>query len=413
MVKNGTSPAGNVGISAGGIIEAEAERGPTGLESREIAGGVGFPHAPEDREQFPRQGMSGVGGVYGMGHHPFVMSFEGVLSAAQGGVHGAEDDVFEDAVSSLGQSQSRGSGPSFFVDAAGLSFEADAAVFPEFAFGFEAPGGVEIGQQGQGANGADAGQLFPLPEDRFVSSEFSEMFSCQGDLDAGGVEADPEQLQLRGEGRGVLGFEPGAPAVEGMDDGGGKVQTQGAGAGAKAAEVLGVVLDVTMVQVDPLFQFDTPVVVAVMDGPEKTAAEERGELGGVDGVVFVAVGGDEVVSPRIADDELIDVGPEVSAEPAGQGAFLEGEVLDALEGVENLTDGGDGGGDGVAGLNAAMGLNGNFGGVAMHVGSDIIGGHDGSFRMGSFCIEPLYPRMPSLHIFTDERRFTDNRDSSL
>jgi hypothetical protein len=150
--------------------------------------------------------------------------------------------------------------------------------------------------------------------------------------------------------------------------------------------LLGVDLNVSMVKDDPLFQFDTSVVVTVMDGPEKTAAEEGGELGGVDFVVFVAVGGDEVVSPWIADDELIDVGAEVSAKPAGEGAFLEGEVLDALEGVEDLADGGDGGGDGVPGLEAAMGLNGDFGGVAMHVGSDIISCHDGSFRMGLFAI---------------------------
>jgi hypothetical protein len=399
MVNNETSPARYVGITERCFVERFAECWLTESESREIAGGIGFPDAPEGRQQFPREGMSGIRGIYGMCHHPFVMGFEGVLFTSQGGVDGAEDGAFEDAVSPLGQPKSGGSWLAFFIGAAGLAFESDTAVFPEFAFGFEPPGGVEIGQQGQGANGSDAGEFFPFLENRFVSDEFSEMFSCEGDLGVRGVQADPEQLQLIGEGRNRMGFEPGASAVESVNDVGGDVETAGAGAGADTTGVLGMVLDVAMIQADPLFQFDAPVVVAVMDGPEEAASKECGEFGGVDFVVFVAVGGNEVVSSGIADDELIDVGAEVSTEPAGQGAFLEGEVLCALEGVEDLTDGGDGGGDGMSGFDPSVGFNGDFGGVAMHVGSDIIGFHDGSFRMGLFC-DKHYTQGCRLFIFS-------------
>ena len=410
MVSNGTSPAWDVGISASCLVARSAKIGLTHSEPREVAGGIGFPHAPEDCEQFPREGMSGIGGIYGIGHHPFILGFQGVLFASQGGVHGAKDGAFEDAVTSLGQSKSSGSWSALFIGAAGLAFESDAAVFPEFAFGFESPGGVEIGQQSQGADRSDAGKFFPLLEDRFAADEFSELFSGQGDLGVGGVEADPEQLQLIGERWGFLCFEPRISSVEGVDNVGGDVEAESAGAGADATGLAGMTLNVSMVKADPLFQFDASVVVAVMDGPEESAAEESGEFGGVDFVVFVAVGGDEVVSAGITDDELIDVGAKVSAEPAGQGAFLDGEVLCALEGVEDLADGGDGGGDGVPGLDAAMGLNGDFGGVAMHVGSDIIGFHDGSFRMGLFC-DKHYTQGCRLFIFS--RMHADGHGFSL
>jgi hypothetical protein len=384
MVQNGTSPVQHVRISAESIFELRAECQPTGSKPRQITGGVGFPHAPKNREQFSRDSMSGIGGIYGMGHHPFVLGFQGILFASQGGQSSAENDIFEQPISSFWQLQTSRSWAAFFIGAAGLAFKPDAAVFPEFAFGFESPGGVEIGQQGQSSNGSDAGQFFPFAKNRFASNIFPQLFPGQCHLGFGGVESDPEHLQLPGEGWDRMAFEPGFAAAGGVNHVGGDVQAKEAGSGPDTAGVLGVVLNVSMVQADPLFQLDAPVVITVIDGPEEAAAEEGGNLGGVDGVVLVAIGGDEAVSTGIADDELVDVGAEVSAQPAGQGAFLEGEAFDALKGIKDPADVGDGGRDGVSGLNPAIDFNGDFSGVAVHVGSDIIGCHDGSFRMGLF-----------------------------
>ena len=331
------------------------------------------------------------------------MGFEGVFLGAEGGMGGAEDGVFENTVATVRHFEFGGSRFAEFVGAAGGAFQADAAVFPEFAFAGKAIRGIEISQERQSADSADAGQLFPLFDDRLGAGEFGQLLAGAGDLEGMGVESEPEHLQLPGQGGEFLFGEPGQTFVGISNDSGGDAEAEAAGGGANAADLAGMVLDAAVIEAGPLFQFDAAVIVAVVDGPEETTTQESGELGGVNFVVGVAVGGDQVIAAGIADDELIDVVLEMAVEPAGQGGFLDGEVLFALEAIEDGADGGNGGGQAVTGFDTAVGLNGNFGVVAMQVGSDIIGFHDGSFRIGfGFCVGPLYPRMPSFHIFTNE-----------
>ena len=75
----------------------------------------------------------------------------------QGADDGAFDGIFQGAIDRSGQLQACGFRPTFFIGAAGGMLQADAAIFPQLVFLFEAPGGVQVGKEGDGADGADAG----------------------------------------------------------------------------------------------------------------------------------------------------------------------------------------------------------------------------------------------------------------
>jgi hypothetical protein len=333
-----------------------------------------------------------------MGNHPFVMLGKGSFADNDMG-GGGEQDVFEAAIATPGHLQASGSGSALFVGAAGLTLQADAAIFPKMAFGFEAKGGVEISQDGEGPNMADFGQFHPLFDNGIATGEFPQLFIGELDLLVIGIESNPEQVELFGELGEFLLSQPWMSFGWIFENGGGDFAAIGTGLGADAIDLSGSLGDALVVEVDPLFEGDALVILAVMDSPKESTAEQLGEFGGVDGVVFVPVAGDEMVASGVRDNELVDVGIEMAIDPAGQGGFFDGEKLFAGEFFQYLADGGDGGPYSNPLDDLLVMFNGNICGVAMHVGSDIIGFHDGSFRMGSFCFEPLYPRMPSFHIF--------------
>jgi len=214
--------------------------------------------------------MSGVRRVYTIFDHPFIMSFEGIFLGVNGRMGSAEDRVFENTVSSAGHSESGGFGVSEFVGAAGGSFQSDPTIFPEFTFGLESVGGIEISQKSQGSDGTDAGQLLPLFDHRLGASKLLEVFSGQFDLPGRSVQSDPKGLQLAGQSREILVLEPSGTVLRIFDDTGGDVQSKAARVGTNTADLTGTVLDAAMVKTDPLLQIDPAVVLAVMDRPEKT-----------------------------------------------------------------------------------------------------------------------------------------------
>ena len=198
------------------------------------------------------------------------MSFEGIFLGVNGRMGSAEDRVFENTVSSAGHSESGGFGVSEFVGAAGGSFQSDPTIFPEFTFGLESVGGIEISQKSQGSDGTDAGQLLPLFDHRLGASKLLEVFSGQFDLPGRSVQSDPKGLQLAGQSREILVLEPSGTVLRIFDDTGGDVQSKAARVGTNTADLTGTVLDAAMVKTDPLLQIDPAVVLAVMDRPEKT-----------------------------------------------------------------------------------------------------------------------------------------------
>jgi hypothetical protein len=362
----------------------------------------GFPDAPEFSQQFPRLSMFSVSRFYTIFDHPFVMGFVLIIIGTDSGVGGTDDGIFEDTVSSGSHFEFSRFGVTEFVGPAGGAFQADAAVFPELSFGFESKGGIEECQESYGSDDADAGYLLPLFDDGFSSCESLQLFSGHDYLNGMCVETDPEHVQLICQGGEFLFFEPGLAFLVVAYDRGGDRQAKASGTGTYAADLSGMFLYVTMVEVDPLFKFNSTVIVTVMDRAQKSAAVKSGQLGSVDSVVAVSVRGDQMIATRIADDDVVNMGLDVAVEPAGQSGLLEGQALSPLKAVQHLANSRDRGRQRITSLNPLVGLNSNFGIVAMQVNSDIIGFHDGSFQYGSFLlIEPLYSRMPSFHIFTN------------
>ena len=63
------------------------------------------------------------------------------------------------------------------------------------------------------------------------------------------------------------------------------------------------------------------------DGFEFVEAQEAGQGEGVAAIVLVRIVTDQVIAAGVTDDELLDVGPEELAEPAGEVGFFEHEPL--------------------------------------------------------------------------------------
>ena len=130
-----------------------------------------FPDAPHHGQEFPGDRMSGIAGDYAIFHHPFIISFEYILFLVYCRQGGAEDGVFEDAISGPWQLQSCGFCFAVFIGSAGSSLQAYAAVFPQFILSAEPPGSIEIGKDGGGTDNSDAGEFFPEADYGMFSGE--------------------------------------------------------------------------------------------------------------------------------------------------------------------------------------------------------------------------------------------------
>jgi hypothetical protein len=106
--------------------------------------------------------------------------------------------------------------------------------------------------------------------------------------------------------------------------------------------------DAVVIESDPLLLNGTVLIVTLIDGAQKTAAQELGQFGGVNLVIFITIGNDQFIVTRIAGNKQIDLAVEIAVEPAGHGAFLNSQMLGALNGTQNLSNSRYGGWDAVS-----------------------------------------------------------------
>jgi len=76
----------------------------------------------------------------------------------------------------------------------------------------------------------------------------------------------------------------------------------------------------------------------VIDGPEKIGAQQLGKLPRINTITFVADFQQRIL-PRIADQDLRDMGLEQIVQPGGAGAFFEAHMQAAAQTVDKLENG--------------------------------------------------------------------------
>lgn len=119
----------------------------------------------------------------------------------------------------------------------------------------------------------------------------------------------------------------------------------------------GLTLDGVFVSLGAAFEEDALFLEGLPDGFKFIEAQEAGQSEGVAAIVLVMIVADEVIAAGITDDELLDVGFEELAEPAGEVGFFEHEPL-------------VGGGDGLDLGDELVGLGGKL--PALELGAVII-----------------------------------------
>ncbi len=279
-------------------------------------------------------------------------------------------------------------------------------------------GGLEIGAIGDGLQGADAVAIELLVTERFViagavadaqaaiARQLGELFEARRVLDVGDEEVRADQADA-GDGAQAWDFEERAAGLdqqaaalgltgEGLvqkfveDQGlrtqrvvGQLLEPEGApgwgkdgAAGGEEAPVLeegfeleleaGLALDGVFVSLGAAFEEDALILGGLPDRFEFVEAQEAGQGEGVAAIVLVVILTDEVVAAGVTDDELLDVGLEELAEPAGEVGFFEHEPL-------------VGGGDGLDLGDEFLGLGGklpplDFGAVVVEVSEDAVFG---------------------------------------
>src|SRR5210317_2208469 len=137
-----------------------------------------------------------------------------------------------------------------------------------------------------------------------------------------------------------------------------------------------------------------------MDPTKKPASQQRSKLSSVNFIVFVTIGGDEFIATRIRGYKVIHFVAQITVKPAGHRAFFDSDILFTLKRIQDIRDCRYAGWDTVSSHNFSSVFNCQFCTIAMHIGSDIIATHEGSFRIRVLLANLLYSSMPSLHIFT-------------
>jgi len=100
----------------------------------------------------------------------------------------------------------------------------------------------------------------------------------------------------------------------------------------------GLALDGVFVSLGAAFEEDALILDGLPDGFEFVEAQEAGQGEGIAAVVLVVILADEMVASGVTDDELLDVGFEELAEPAGEiGLFEHEPFVGGGDGV-NLSD---------------------------------------------------------------------------
>ena len=89
----------------------------------------------------------------------------------------------------------------------------------------------------------------------------------------------------------------------------------------------GLAADGIVISLGGAFEEDAEFAGGLPDGFEFTQAQEAGQGEGIATIFFIGMGTDEAVVSGIADDQLLDVGAEELADPAGQIGFFEHEAF--------------------------------------------------------------------------------------
>ena len=204
----------------------------------------------------------------------------------------------------------------------------------------EAVGILDISDEEMGADQADA-------RNRAQALDFGER--------ATGLTEEAAGVGLTGQGliqglvkeeclgpQGVVGqlFQPSRAARFGKDGGAGGEEAPVLEEGFDLELEAGLAQDGLFVGLGGAFEEDALVVGGLPDGFEFIEAQEAGQGEGVAPVVFMGILADEAIAAGIANDQLLDVGFEQLADPAGQIGFLEHEAFvgggDGLDVVEEL-----------------------------------------------------------------------------
>src|SRR6056300_836713 len=125
-----------------------------------------------------------------------------------------------------------------------------------------------------------------------------------------------------------------------------------------------------MIQTDPVLEFSTTGILALMNLAEKPAPKQKSELGSVNFIVFVTIGGDEFIATRIRGYKVIHFVAQITVKPAGHRAFFDGHILFTLKRIQDIRDRRYTGWDTVSSHNFASVFNCQFCTIAMHIGSD-------------------------------------------
>ena len=133
-------------------------------------------------------------------------------------------------------------------------------------------------------------------------------------------------------------FQPNQASGLGKDRGAGGEEAPMLEEGFDLELEAGLATDRVVISLGGAFEEDAQIAGGLPDGFEFTQAQEAGQSEGIAAVVFVGMGADEAVAAGIADDQLLDVGAEELADPAGQVGFFEDEAFvggrDGLEVLE-------------------------------------------------------------------------------
>jgi len=160
--------------------------------------------------------------------------------------------------------------------------------------------------------------------------------------------------------------QPSHPAGFGEDGGAGGEEAPMLEEGFELEFEAGLPLDGVLVAFGDAFEEDALILGGLPDGFEFVEAQETGQGEGVAAVVLVGIVADEAIATGITDDDLLEVGFEQLADPAGEIGFFEHESF-------------VGGGDGLDMLDEFLGLGGElppleFGAVIVEVAEDTVFG---------------------------------------
>ncbi len=109
----------------------------------------------------------------------------------------------------------------------------------------------------------------------------------------------------------------------------------------------GLAQDGIFIGLGEAFEEDALWVGGLPDGLEFVEAQEAGQSEGIAAIMFVVIVADEAVAAGVADDELLDMGFEELADPAGEVGLFEDEAF-------------VGGGNGLDMLDQELGLGGEL-----------------------------------------------------